>query len=319
MILCCGEALIDFMPVESADGALAFQPFNGGSIYNVAIALGRLGQSAGFFGGLSEDFFGEMLGNELANSSVDISLSIKSGRATTLAFVKFNDGQPDYAFLDEVSAGRMLNDDQIPNLPDEVDLLHFGSISLISNPAASMFEQLAAREKGRRLISIDPNIRPSLVNDESDYRARLERMFSIADIIKVSDEDLEWLYPGIELEDCALRWLNGGARLVVITQGAKGAIAYAGDSIVEQAIESVDVVDTVGAGDTFMAGLLAALGESGNLSSSKLNAINQAALINALSFATRAAAITVSRKGANPPWKEALLSAVIMAEIHKSI
>ncbi len=304
MILCCGEALIDFMPVKSADGALAYQPFNGGSIYNVAIALGRLGQEVGYFGGLSQDFFGEMLGNELANSNVDTSLSIKSARATTLAFVKFNDGQPEYVFLDEGSAGRMLRDDQMPGLPDEFDLLHFGSISLINNPAASIFEQLAAREKGRRLISIDPNIRSSLVSNESEYRARLERMFSFADIIKVSDEDLEWLYPDKSHQDCTSRWLREGTSLVVITRGAKGAIAYSGEAIIEQAIVSVDVVDTVGAGDAFMAGLLTSLDEYGNLVSDKLKAIDQATLSNALSFASRVAAITVSRKGANSPWKD---------------
>ena len=303
MILCCGEALIDFMPVKTADGDIAFQPFNGGSIYNVAIALGRLGQDVGYFGGLSNDFFGDMIGNELANSNVDISLSIKSARATTLAFVKFNDGQPEYVFLDEGSAGRMLSDDQMLEILDEVDLLHFGSISLINNPAASMFEKLAAREKGRRLISIDPNIRPSLVSNESDYRARLERMFSFADIIKISDEDLKWLYPGVSHKNCASRWLSEKTTLVVITKGAKGATAYAGDNIIEQAIESVDVVDTVGAGDTFMAGLLFALGEAGILSSGKFNTINQAMISNALSFASRIAAITVSRTGANPPWE----------------
>ncbi len=304
MILCCGEALIDFMPVKSADGALAFQPFNGGSIYNVAIALGRLGQNVGYFGGLSEDFFGKMLIKELANSNVDISLSIKNERATTLAFVKFNQGQPEYVFLDEGSAGRMLSDDQLPRLPDAVDLLHFGSISLINDPAASMFEQLAAREKRKRLISIDPNIRSTLVSDESDYRARLVRMFSIADIIKISDEDLEWLYPDKSHEGCALRWLSEGTALVVITKGADGATAYTGGCIVEQAIENVDVIDTVGAGDTFMAGLLTSLGEGGNLSSDKLGAMDQATLSNALSFASRVAAITVSRNGANPPWKD---------------
>ena len=304
MILCCGEALIDFMPVQSANGTLAFQPFNGGSIYNVAIGLGRLGQDVGYFGGLSEDIFGEMLSKELANSNVDISLSVKSARATTLAFIKFNDGQPEYAFLDEGSAGRMLSSDQIPALQEEVELLHLGSISLISDPAASMFEKIAVREKGRRAISIDPNIRPTLVSNETDYRARLERMFSIADIIKISDEDLDWLIPDRTHEDCAARWLSNGVGLVVITKGAKGSIAYAENTVVEQPAEYVDVVDTVGAGDAFMAGLLASLGENEKLSSGKLKEIDQATLSNALSFASRAAAITISRNGANPPWKD---------------
>ena len=306
MILCCGEALIDFMPVNSADGDLAFQPFNGGSVYNVAIALGRLGQDVGYLGGLSQDFFGDMLCKELANSNVDISLSIKSQQSTTLAFVRFDNGQAEYVFLDEGSAGRMLDENHMPDLPARVKSLHFGSISLINDPAASAFERLAFCEKGRRVISIDPNIRPSLVSDKKSYRARLNRIFSIASIIKISDEDLEWLNPDMAHEDCASGWLGNGVDLVVITKGADGATAYTSDFFVEQAAESVEVVDTVGAGDTFMAGLLTSLGDSGVLSSDKLKTVDRKTLLDALLFARRAAAVTVCRKGANPPWKHEL-------------
>lgn len=303
MILCCGEALIDFMPVNSADGDLAFQPFNGGSIYNVAIALGRLEQDVGYFGGISQDFFGDMLSKELASSNVDLSLGIKSQRATTLAFVNFNGGQPEYVFLDEGSAGRMIENNQMPDIPAKVKLLHFGSISLISEPAASMFEQLAHREAGQRLISIDPNIRPSLVDDEKPYRARLLRMFAIADIIKISDEDLEWLHPGLSHQSFANQMLDENTRLVVITKGRGGAVAYQNERRLEQEIEKANVVDTVGAGDTFMAGLLASLNENRLLTVDNFLKLDEHSLAQALSYASRAAAINVSRKGANPPRK----------------
>ncbi len=304
MILCCGEALIDFMPVETVDGAPAFQPFNGGSIYNVAIALGRLGINVGFFGGLSKDLFGDMLASELAKSRVDASLAILGNKSTTLAFVEFSDGQPTYAFVDEGSAGRMIN--ASPQLTDDINLLHFGSISLISDPAASVFENLAARENGHRLISIDPNIRPSLIDDVDTYRARLQRMFSFADIIKISDEDLEWLNSTQKPEDFAHAQLKSGASLVVVTRGKEGATAYTKAHKFEQAIEKIDIADTVGAGDAFMAGLLASLNEHKLLTREKLTNVEPTFLKIALEKASHVAAITVSRKGANPPWKSEL-------------
>jgi fructokinase len=306
VILCCGEALIDFLPGETAEGSLTFQPFNGGSIYNVAIALGRLGKRVGFFGGLSSDFFGDMLVCELENSKVSISHVVRSARATTLAFVRLVNGQAEYAFVDEGSAGRMLGNEQLPQLTKAVSLLHFGSISLIHDPAASSFEQLMLREKESRIISIDPNIRPGLIADISSYRARLLRMIAMADIVKISDEDLEWLAPKVSVEDMAGQWLRAGAALVVVTKGAKGGIAFARGFQTTQLAKRVDVVDTVGAGDTFMAGLLASLDDQGLLEKNALLELEQAKIASALEFAGRAAAITVSRAGANPPWIDEL-------------
>lgn len=302
MIVACGEALIDFMPTTTAEGATAFQPFNGGSVYNVAIALGRLGCDVGFFGGLSQDFFGHMLVDELQNSHVDISLAVKSAYATTLAFVSFDSGQPEYVFLDEMSAGRMLEVDQLPELDSAANALHFGSISLISEPAAASYEKLAKREKEKRILSIDPNIRPTLVSDRQTYQERLQRMIALADIIKISDEDLAWLAPDISFEDCAMKWLGQGAALVVVTKGSEGATAYTSDCQIEQPSEKVTVADTVGAGDTFMAGLLASLDGQGLLSRDTLSNLDRSTLATAMAFASRVAAITVSRKGANPPW-----------------
>lgn len=303
MIICCGEALIDFLPAQTVAGAKAFQPFNGGSIYNVAIALGRLGHSVGYLGGLSEDFFGQMLVEGLVASNVDLSYVAMSARASMLAFVNLKDGQPQYAFIDEGSAARMLSADQIAKISDDVTLLHFGSISLINEPVASTLEQLAKANKDRCIISLDPNIRPSVVVDRDTYLARLERMIALADIIKISDEDLDWIYPNADHKSYALKWLEQGAAQVIITRGGEGATAFTNSHEVDQTVEKVTVSDTVGAGDTFTAGLLASLEQQGLLQREKLARISAEQLAKATNFAAHAAAITVSRAGANPPWK----------------
>src|SRR5262245_23842920 len=163
MIVTCGEALIDMLPRKGADGAAVFQPFAGGSVFNVAIALGRLGVPAGFFGGLSSDFFGAMLKETLEKSRVDVSYANISDRPTTLAFVTLIDGHARYAFFDEHSAGRMLTDTDLPAFPATVMALHFGSFSLAAEPCGSAYETLMRREHLSRVISLDPNIRPTLI------------------------------------------------------------------------------------------------------------------------------------------------------------
>ena len=302
MIICCGEALIDFLPAQTIEGAKAFQPFNGGSIYNVAIALGRLGQQVGYLGGLSEDFFGQMLVEGLKASNVDLSYVAMSARASMLAFVNLKDGQPEYAFVDEGSAARMLSPEQIAEISDDVTTLHFGSISLINEPVASTLEHLANANKKNCIISLDPNIRASVVVDRETYLARLERMIALADIIKISDEDLDWIYPDADHKNYAHAWLEQGAALVIITRGAEGATAFTRDHEIEQPVEKVTVSDTVGAGDTFTAGLLSSLEHQGLLQRDKLVNISAEQLTKATKLAARAAAITVSRAGANPPW-----------------
>lgn len=302
MIVCCGEALIDFMPTQTLDGAKAFQPFNGGSIYNVAIALGRLGQSVSYLGGLSEDFFGQMLVEGLKASNVDLSYVAMSARASMLAFVNLKDGQPQYAFVDEGSAARMLSPAQISKISDGVTTMHFGSISLINEPVASTLEQLAKANKDHCIISLDPNIRPSVVVDRETYLARLERMIALADIIKISDEDMDWIYPNADHKSYALKWLAHGTALVIITRGGEGATAFTKAHEVDQPVEKVTVFDTVGAGDTFTAGLLSSLEQQGLLQREQLAHISAEQLKQATKLAAHAAAITVSRTGANPPW-----------------
>ena len=303
MIICCGEALIDFFPAKTETGENAFQPFNGGSIYNVAIALGRLGREVGYLGGISEDFFGQMLLEGLKASQVDLSFIVKSERATTLAFVQLTNGQPQYVFLDEMSAGRMLEMGQIPPIPDDTTTLHFGSFSLIHDPAGATLEALALQEKNGRIISLDPNIRPSLVVNRDEYLLRLGRMLGIADIIKISDEDMEWIYPGIAPQTVIEQWLADGTALVVLTRGGAGATAFTKSFQIEQPVQKVTVADTVGAGDTFTAGLLASLDRQHLLEKDRLAALTREQLSKATRLAAKAAAITVSRPGANPPWE----------------
>ncbi|PHQ96605.1 MAG: carbohydrate kinase [Marinosulfonomonas sp.] len=300
-ILCCGEALIDMLP---SDGG--FMPACGGAAFNTAIALGRLGASVGFFSGLSSDFFGDMLRGSLQASGVDSRLAITSARPCTLAFVRLVEGHAQYAFYDEGTAGRMLDAGDIPALPDTVQALFFGGISLVSEPCATAYEALMMREAPARVTMIDPNIRPGFIADEASYRARIERMLALADIIKLSDEDLHWLRGAGDLADLAQAFLAAGAKLVLITEGAKGATAYSTNHKVFMPATKADVIDAVGAGDTFNAGILAALHQLDMLTKETLDTIDDAALTTALTLATRAAAITVSRSGANPPWAKDL-------------
>jgi fructokinase len=193
MILCCGEALIDFLPRKGADGAEVYQPFNGGSIFNTAIALGRLGVKVSYFGGLSTDFFGDSLVEGFKQSHVDLKLAKIHDLGTTLAFVKLSNGQARYSFLDSLSAGRMLTKKDLPKLSKSCTALHFGSISLIPEPCGSTYEGLMRREAKSRVICLDPNIRPTLISKKRDHIARLNRLIGLCDILKISDEDVHWM------------------------------------------------------------------------------------------------------------------------------
>lgn len=305
MILSCGEALIDMLPRTSTAGEACFAPYAGGAVFNTAIALGRLGAPSTFFSGVSTDMLGEILADTLAASKVDTSLLARSDRPTTVAFVKLVNGQATYAFYDEATAGRMLSEDQLPALPDTVSTLFFGGISLVNDPAAATYEALQSREAPARVIMIDPNIRPGFIaGKEEAYRARIGRMVARADIVKLSDEDLHWLEGAGDLTALARGILTRGPKVVFITEGAAGARAVTATQDRFVAARKVTVADTVGAGDTFNAGALAALHEAGALTKARIAALSDAELDAALTLGTRAAAVTVSRAGANPPWRE---------------
>ena len=307
MILSCGEALIDMLPRTSTTGEACFAPYAGGAVFNTAIALGRLGAPSAFFSGVSTDMLGEILADTLSASQVDTRYLARSDRPTTVAFVKLVNGQATYAFYDEATAGRLLSPEQLPTLPDTVTTLFFGGISLVNTPAASTYESLQAREATTRVTMIDPNIRPGFIaGKESEYRARIERMIARADIVKLSDEDLHWLMGAGDPSTLARQIIATGPKLVFITEGAAGARAITATQNRFFAATAVAVADTVGAGDTFNAGALSALHTAGALTKSALADLSDATLDAALSLGTRAAAITVSRPGANPPWANEL-------------
>ena len=308
MILCCGEALIDMVAATSLDGPDGFVPHSGGAVFNTAIALGRLGARAGMLTGLSHDMFGDQLADALKASDVDTTHIIRSDRPSTLAFVKLEDGQASYSFFDENSAGRMIRAEDMPELPSDVTALFFGGISLASDPSASAYAALLDRQGGSRAVMIDPNIRPLFITDAEGYRRRMAAMIRQADIVKVSDEDLNWLNPApLTQAEKISAMLDTGPSVVIVTQGAEGAIATLADgtSIAVPAVKT-NVVDTIGAGDTFNAGFLAKLSELGLLTPEALGTLDPDALRDAMTYGARVAAITVSRAGANPPWANEL-------------
>ena len=308
MILCCGEALIDMIPHGTTAGRDGFVPFPGGAVFNTAIALGRLGAPAGLLTGLSSDLFGRQLRDALHASHVDSGYAITSDRHTTLAFVQLQNGHATYEFYDENSAGRMLAPADMPEIGPEVAALFFGGISLMSTPCADAYASLLDKAGNDRAVMLDPNIRPGFITDPEAYRARLTAMLARTDIVKVSDEDLDWLLPDAgDLPRQIASLHDMGPALVVLTRGKDGATGYLSNGTeVSVAATPVEVADTVGAGDTFNAGLLASLSALGALTPDSIPTLSEDDLRAALTLGTRAAAITVSRSGANPPWPKEL-------------
>ena len=307
MILCCGEALIDMVPVDPLADQSPYMPLSGGAIYNTSIALGRLEVPVHLLSGVSNDLFGKQLASGLEASNVGTSLLMRSDRPTTLAFVKLINGQANYTFYDENSAGGAITTEDLPVLPD-VSALYFGGISLCTEPAASVYEHLALREAPSRVLMIDPNIRQSFIKDEGAYRARIGRILDQADIVKVSDEDLDWIETGTEAHDVKLeRFCKKIGGLIIVTRGGDGASAYAGGSLIAHVKPPKTIVkDTVGAGDTFNAGFLASLHNAKVLDKQSIANISADDVENALHYAAKVAAVTVSRSGANPPFLKEL-------------
>jgi fructokinase len=297
VIVVCGEALVDL--VAEAD---VLRPLMGGGPFNTAVALGRLGVPVAFLGRLSTDRFGDRLAARLAESGVYPQLTLRGDEPTPLAVVHVGaDGEADYRFYLEGTAERAITSDMLPALPAEAAALHLGTMSLATEPAASAFEGLALREAGRRLVMIDPNVRPAAVTDHPAYVARLERLLRRAHVVRLSEADAAWLFPGQPLDAVVAALLGRGARLVAVTRGAGPATAATPRLQVETAPPPVEVVDTVGAGDAFNAGLLAGLWECGRMSAEGVVGLARDDLAAAMRLAVTAAALTCARAGAVPP------------------
>lgn len=320
MILVCGEALVDLF-VESASrdgtrGGLPALAVAGGSPFNLAIGLSRLGASAGFLGGLSSDTFGKMLRDRLTAERVDVGYAKDSARPTPLAIVAVGANcHPVYTFHAENCAHADVTRDDLPGpLPADVSALALGSFSLAMEPVGSTFVALVEQEAGRRVISLDPNLRLDLIGDIDRWRRRFAALLRHVDIVKLSDEDRVAAFGAASDEaGLAADWLAAGPALVVFTHGAEGATAYHAAGRIAVPGRRVDVVDTVGAGDTFHAALLAGLSRDKHLSRAGLVSLDAASLRVLLQEASAAASITCSRRGADLPTAADL--AALLAEL----
>lgn len=300
MIVCCGEALIDMVATCDTSGRTAYVACPGGAALNCAVALGRLGCDAALFSGLSTDFFGDQIRNHMQQSGVSRDLCQTGERPTPIAFATIEQGQAQYSFFNENSALSEL--DAAPELPDSCSALVFGGISLAQGRSAPLFERMMLAPETQRLKIIDANIRPAVIQDETAYRARLAGMFAEADLIKVSDEDLLWLDPDPPPVEQARALLSDKTTIVLLTHGARGATAVTTQGEIAVAAPAVDLEhgDTIGAGDTFTAGFLAHLARAGMPATfADLDAETPR---DALRFAVRVAGMSVTRKGADPPW-----------------
>mgnify|MGYP001161103444 FL=1 len=304
MILCCGEALIDFMPLEKADSQIFYKPCPGGSSLNTAVALGRLNHNVGMLTGISNDLFGKQLIAHLEESNVDCSLVVRSNLDTTLAFVSAEslEGNVEYAFYAKETADRSISVENLPkSLPDNIEVLEFGSISLVMEPSASSYEHLMFRESTKRFISLDPNIRPDFIPDALVFQKRFDSWLDHVDLLKLSDADLEWLYPNRNIDDAVSHILSKKVQAVFLTMGEKGASAYTKNHQIFAKTPFVSVKDTVGAGDSFHAGLLYKLAKMDRLKLGQLKEIKEPELKASLQFAMKVAALTCTNTGASPP------------------
>lgn len=284
----------------------------GGSPYNVARALGRLRANPYFLCPFSTDRFGRALKKTAEESGVDLSIAPEVDALSTLGFVttRPSDGKVEYAFYTEGTAGLALRPEILPATPDSVRALHVGSFSLGTEPFASAVDRLLDREKDRLLVSVDPNIRPFLIDDRDAFEARLDRVIARSDVLKISDEDLEWLRPGQDQERYCDELLDRGLRLVVVTRGEKGALGKTRAVRAEIEGAQVEIADTVGAGDTFQAGLLFGLAQRGALRKKGPDDLSVEDLTGLLKFANLAAAKNCERVGCNPPTLKEMESAM---------
>src|SRR6202163_2102446 len=286
MLLSCGDALIDFLPVQAVDGRDAAVPVVGGSCLNIAVGMARLGAPAGFVGGISTDVFGRMIADHAAASEVELRFATRSAHQTTLAFVRTVAGEPQYAFYDEATASQnwIYRPGSLPFA--EIEAIHLGSTTLANEKGASQALAMVEDAGGSVTISFDPNCRPNLVRHKARYVDQMDAFAARADIVRMSDVDFEYLYGGSDYGERANSLIAAGASLVVVTRGIKGAQAWHREvGLVEVQAPTIDVIDTIGAGDSFQAALLFALRAIGRIKTGALAQLNADELRRALSFA----------------------------------
>jgi len=304
-VLC--EALIDFKaagnPLEQDTfSRLEFRGFPGGSPLNVGTACARLGVETGFVGQLSTDLFGDALLEHMVQNGLDTRFVLRSSAPSTLGFVDLAHGHPRYAFLRNGAADALYNPKKLPDLPTNLRFVQFGSISMLSDPTRSSIEGIVKGVRERCTLVFDPNVRPTLIPDKKDYLERFEGWVALSHLVKLSEEDLEWLYPRIPQEWVAEKFTQSGAHAVIVTRGEAGAHLYLeSGSNFAVAAPQVQVLDTVGAGDTFTAGLMVALLEGGFVQTSDLKGMSLERWEVILEFAGRAAALNCTRAGCDPP------------------
>ena len=294
----CGEVLIDLIPDDSGERV----PHVGGGPANTAKALARLGHEVYFIDGISSDKYGQMSRQELLDDEVKLDLALNSKKPTCLAIVSINEnGGASYEFEIDGTATFDFFDSWLPD-PSRYkpNVLHIGTLVTVIQPGADVLYDWAMKVAEFAPIVFDPNVRSVVMNDRDKYLAAVERWVAISSVVKVSDDDLAWLYPDQQYAGVARRWINDGVALVVVTRGADGLVGFTSDGVVEVPGVKVDVADTVGAGDTVGAIVVEAMIEKGilNLKGETLKAV--------LNRAAVAAGITCSRKGAQPPYKHEL-------------
>jgi fructokinase len=297
-----GEALVDLVGQR---GSRTFVAHPGGSPANVALGLARLGDPVTLVTQLGADPFGEMVSTHLQASGVRVDGNPRPGTRTSLAVATLAAGSATYDFRIEWDVG------DLGPLPADTRCLHTGSLATALAPGNERVVEFLERERrrGRVTISYDPNVRPALLGTPEQARPDIEHVVGLCHVVKVSDEDLAWLYPARADEDVARDWLGAGPGLVIVTRGAAGVLAVTAKAVVEQPARPIELVDTVGAGDSFTAGLLDGLAGADLLGGDRwkaLAAVNEALLRSVLDEAGRVAAITCSRPGTDPPTRAEL-------------
>lgn len=300
-----GEALIDIVETGDDDPRAA-RP--GGSPYNVAIGLARLGRDTAFLGRLSHDPLGIILRNHAQRSDVDLGLAVDAREPSTIALVELHEGIAQYRFGVAGTADFRWTDAELSAVPLDFAALHYGSLAAWTPPGDAVVHRFvtAVHDDGRALISYDPNVRPHLQPDGAAARVGIERSIALAHLVKTSEEDIVWLHPGRQLGDVAREWLALGPDVVVVTRGGDGATAYTRDGEISRPTPPTDMVDTVGAGDAFMSGLIDALAGRDLLAPAGVAGLSLEQLGEILDDAALVASMTCAKAGANPPRRHEL-------------